>query len=209
MATPAELYAKHYLSLDIEMRGKDMEEHPVTAIGIFVGPVDRTSPLKKLELKRRWALKPLPGQVDEKDCVDNFWAKFPEVDQWIRVNALDATTVMSAFREQLLQLATLLGPKNLIFLTDCPDTDLARLDYLGKRTRTFKEPIRYLEMGIRHSQADPSERLAQLGQRQKELLFDHWMATYHPTVKHTHFPDDDAEHSYWMMQYCDQHRPRI
>lgn len=201
-------YAKHYLSLDIETRGKDMMDHPVTAIGIFLGPVDRNSPLKKLYVKRRWALRPLPGQVDEPRCIAEFWSRFPDVDRWIKANEQDTTRALESFRDQLLHLARLLGPWNMTILTDCPDTDLARLDYLGKITRVFKEPIRYMEMGIRHSQADPSERLAQLGSRHETELFGKWLERHVPGVKHTHFPDDDAEHSYWMMQYCDSYRPR-
>ncbi len=202
-----QVYAKHYVSLDIEMRGKDMELHPVTAIGLYVAPIDRATSLQTMELKRRWALLPLPGQVDEEECISNFWAKFPAVDDWIKANARDAALVMAEFRDQLGDLVSKLGARNLVFLTDCPDTDLARLDWLGKRTNTLKEPVRYIEMGVRHSQADPSERLEQLGPG-AEARFDAWMTEQHPGIKHTHFPDEDAEHSYWQMQYCDMHRPR-
>ncbi len=65
--------------------------------------------------------------------------------------------------------------------------------------------MRYLDVGVRHSQADPSERLEQLGDGAWDAC-DAWMAKEHPGVKHTHFPDDDAEHSYWQMVYCDEHR---
>ena len=43
MTTTIPLYAPHYVSLDIEMRGKDMMNHPVTAIGLYVGPIDRAT----------------------------------------------------------------------------------------------------------------------------------------------------------------------
>ena len=89
-----------------------------------------------------------------------------------------------------------------------PHPDLGRLDYLGQmRAGVFDRPIRYMDVGVRHSQADPSERLDQLGDT-AQADFDAWMEREHPFIKHTHLPDEDAEHSYWMMVYCDQHRPK-
>lgn len=70
---PTPSHGKHYLSLDIEMRGVDMEDNPVTAIGVYVAPVKQAAgDAPALVIKRRWALQPLPGQVDEERCVKEF-----------------------------------------------------------------------------------------------------------------------------------------
>ena len=195
---------KHYLSLDVETRGV-LFNNPVCAIGVYVAPVNPTQE-GGARIKKRWALAPLPGQEDEARCVTEFWDKFPEVDDWIKKNARPAAEVMALFRGFCHVLATILGARNIIILTDCPDTDLARLDYLGQTTGTWTLPVRYLDIGVRHSQADPSERLEQLGDGAEDA-FDAWMAEHHPGVHHTHFPDEDAEHSYWQMIYCDARRP--
>lgn len=62
---------KYYLALDIESRGRSFA-NPVTAIGLYLGPVDPDTPHARRE-KKRWALQPLAGQVDEERCITEFW----------------------------------------------------------------------------------------------------------------------------------------
>ncbi len=79
MATPfpeiASLRAgsAYYLSVDIESRG-NWFNNPDTAIGLYFGlrAPDAADPLAG-SVKKRWALAPLPGQVDEERCVREFW----------------------------------------------------------------------------------------------------------------------------------------
>jgi hypothetical protein len=57
----------------------------------------------------------------------------------------------------------------------------------------------------RHYQMDPSERVNQMG----DHAYDHflsWMKENHSDLQHTHLPDDDAEHTYWQMIYCNEHK---
>lgn len=113
---------------------------------------------------------------------------------------------MTEFRDFLRTQTQAIGVGNTTILTDCADFDLGRLDVLGMLlTGTFQLPIRFCDVGVRHSTADPSERLEQLGAG-AEADFEAWLKARALGVKHTHLPDDDAEHSYWMMVYCDRRR---
>jgi len=117
VATPVGV--KYYLGIDIEARG-DSLFNPVTAIGVYLGPVDPNTP-NALTIKKRWALEPLPGQTDQELCVKEFWAKFPEVDQWIKDNARPANIVMNEFLEFCRDVVAKVGPGNIKIVTDCPD----------------------------------------------------------------------------------------
>lgn len=193
---------KYYLAIDIEGRGGSLF-NPITAIGVYLAPVRPT--MAGTRIKRRWALQPLPGDIDEEKCVSEFWARFPEVDAWIKREALPAPEVMKAFREWCRDMANIIGPGKITILTDSPDYDLGRLDYLGHRTGIWDKPIRFLDVGVRHSQADPSERRAQLSDA-AQAGFKTWLAEHAPHAKHSHFPDQDAEYNYWEMVYCDECR---
>lgn len=199
-APAATVREEYYLALDIETRGS-WYTNPVVAAGVFLAPkVPR--PDGHGVIKKRWALRPLPGQVDEARCNEEFWAKFPVVDQWIRANEQDARVVMTELRAFCRLHAT---DKQITILTDCPDFDLGRLDHLGYATGTWDMPIRYLDVNQRHNQRDPGERVSQAGPTAK-AGFDAWLQKHAPHAKHTHFPDDDAEHEYWQMIYCDELR---
>lgn len=129
------------------------------------------------------------------------------MDKWIGENARPAADVMKELLTYCQGLLKDLGPRTVTLLTDCPDFDLGRLDELGWRTKTWLDPIRYMGGDTRHSQADPGERLDQLGG-------DHWdkcklwIQKQAPHAKHSHFPDDDAEYEYYQMLYCDAQRPQ-
>ncbi len=66
----------HYLSLDVETRGV-LFNNPVTAIGVYVAPIDPVAAAAPgaLVIKKRWALAPLPGQEDEERCRVEFWVR--------------------------------------------------------------------------------------------------------------------------------------
>ena len=194
-----------YLSIDIEGRGDGLY-NPITAIGVFLAPADGRD-IDTMAVKHRWALLPLPGQTDEARCVAEFWSKFPDVDEWIKANARPAHDVMAEFREWCTDLVEHVagGPRRIDIVTDCPDYDLGRLDHLGHTTGTWDTPTRHLGVGVRHNAMDPSERMEQLGP-DAEADFKAYLAIAAPHVKHSHYPDDDAEYCYYMQLYCDMHR---
>jgi hypothetical protein len=193
---------KWYMAIDIEGRG-DSLFNPITAIGVFFAPADGKD-LDFLSVKKRWSLLPLPGQTDEARCVDEFWSKFPQVEKTLAAEVRPAHQVMAEFRQWCAEVVAMVGgPKRIVLVTDCPDYDLGRLDQLGHAAGTWDTPIRHLGVGIRHSCCDPSERLEQLGPAFEED-FKEWLKKAHPMVKHSHYPDDDAEYCYYMQLYCDE-----
>ena len=194
-----------YLSIDVETTG-DAYHNTLLAVGIYWAPRDPAS--KEPHVKRRWCFKPLPGDQDDEATMKEFWAKFPAVLGTLRREARPVLDALVEFRDFLRTEAQRRGLGTTKLLTDCPDFDLGRLDYLGQmRTGVFDRPVRYLDTGKRHGVCDPWERLEQLGGGAEED-FERWLAVRAPHAKHTHLPDDDAEHSYWMMIYCDEKRPK-
>ena len=195
---------KWYLSIDIEGRGSSLS-NPITAIGVFFAPTDDPS----MALKQRWALQPLPGQVDEARCVREFWSRFPQVDEWIRKNARPAADVMAEFQEWCrAAVATAGTPGNITLVSDCPDYDIGRLDHLGHITGTWNNTIRYLGGTTRHSLVDPSERFEQLVPGAARY-YEGWAyergGRTRRLLEPTHFPDDDAEQIYYLQLFCDEH----
>lgn len=194
---------KWYLSIDIEGRGSSLN-NPITAIGVFFAPVDDAS----AAVKKRWALQPLPGQVDEPRCVAEFWARHPLVDAWIRANARPANEVMAEFQDWCRTAVSKAGgPGNIILVTDCPDYDIGRLDHLGHATGTWNNTMRYLGGTTRHYQVDPSERFEQLvpgaARHYESWLYERGGRTRR-LLETTHFPDDDAEQAYHLQVFCDE-----
>ncbi len=76
------LIMTHYLSLDVETRGV-LFNNPVTAIGVYVAPIDPVAAAAEgaLVIKKRWALAPLPGQEDEARCVTEFCTLYCHINQ--------------------------------------------------------------------------------------------------------------------------------
>jgi hypothetical protein len=195
---------KYYLSVDVESTGSSYS-NPVVAIGLFFGPqdgdMDEKRPGAYYNWKKRWALAPLPGQYDEDRCMSEFWSKFPTVMDWIKANARPANDVMIEFMKMCNDMVKVVGEGNITLVSDCPDYDIGRINHLGEVTGTMRNELRYLATNKRHSLVDPSERLDQMG---ADDACEAWMKKNHPTVKHTHFPDDDAEEAFWQMVYCKQ-----
>ncbi len=197
---------KYYLAVDIEGRG-DGFDNPITAIGLFFAPTKLPiGPDDVPSLKRRWALTPLEGQSDERRCIDEFWAKFPDVDAWIKGNAKEPRGVLLEVMETCRSLVEQAGMRNITIVTDCPDYDLGRIDNLLWLLRVRQKPFRFLGTNVCHSVNDPGQRLKQLN---AEEGFKYWMREEHPTVKHSHYPDDDAEWCYYMQLFCDQRIPTL
>jgi hypothetical protein len=195
---------KYYLSIDDESTGSSYS-NPIVAIGIFFGPSDGDMDPKRpgaYSWKKRWALQPLANQYDEARCMVEFWAKFPKVMDWIKANAVPAAAVMIDIMKFCSGVVEIVGEGNITLISDCPDYDIGRINHLGHITGTMQNELRYLGSKTRHSLVDPSERLDQMGADDACAV---WMKKNHPTVKHTHFPDDDAEEAYWQMVYCKQH----
>jgi hypothetical protein len=60
-----------YLSIDIESEG-DRFHNPVIAIGACFGPADGSWSRERL-IRFRGNLKPLPGDVADPKCLQEFW----------------------------------------------------------------------------------------------------------------------------------------
>ena len=114
----------YYLSIDIESTG-DRFENPVIAIGACFGPADGSWPRDKLKIFRG-NLKPLPGDVDNPQCMSEFWAKNQAVYKEIVANAKDAGEVMTDFLHFCQDVVAIyeLDPQNpgsIQIVTDRPD----------------------------------------------------------------------------------------
>ncbi len=110
-------------SLDIESEGDDFS-NPVIAIGSCFGPADGSWSRDKL-IKFRGNLAPLPGQVAEVRCYDEFWSKNLDVYREIKQAQRPAETVMTELLTHAQQLVALYedGGINgkITIVTDCPD----------------------------------------------------------------------------------------
>jgi hypothetical protein len=202
----------HYLSIDIESVG-DRFNNSVIAIGACFGPVNGDWPRDKL-IKFRANLKPLPGDVADSLCMNEFWSKFPEVYREITSTAEDPYVAMDKFLTFCQQLVALYedDPKTngkIKIVSDCPDFDLGRLHFLGEvATKTWPTPIRNLgKPNARHGQVDPSERLEEVSRWTKcdqWAACEAWIKRNVPGVVHDHRPENDAEHSYYQMVYLNR-----
>jgi hypothetical protein len=209
--TPAETIP-HYMAIDIEARGPNLIEHPVVALGLHVAPVDRHRVgAGTFRISRKWAMKPLPGQVDQPECMRDFWSCVPVLHQWVEHEARDPVTVMTEFAALCDGLVRALGVGNVTLLAGNPAFDLGRLDVLGAMTKTWPAPIRYLRTAHHHEVCVPTERFKQLDKATRDA-FHPWLLDVDPAaVSHgqTHFPDADARYIYHVMQYCDEQRARL
>lgn len=200
-----ELDKRYFLSIDIESVG-DKFEHTVNAIGACFGPANGEWARNEL-IKFRVNVSPLLGETQDPRCMQEFWAKFPDVYKETLVGAVPADQAMRMFLSYCQQLVAVyednLGGKIKI-VSDCPDFDLGRLHYLGEVvTKTWDTPIRNLgKPGVRHGQVDPGERLDALNAWSH---CDAWMKRNVPEVVHDHRPENDAEHSYYQMVYLTRH----
>jgi hypothetical protein len=195
----------YYLAIDCEFTGSSARLNSIIAVGVYVGRADG-KPETGFPRKLFWTLEPMPGEVEEARCMEEFWSQFPNVyakltDPQFR---RPANVVMAEFKTWCQDLATEIDAKNgeIIIVCDCPDSDLGRLDALGQlKTMTWDTPTRYLGGKTRRSVCDPSERIAMLPDGEDK--FKEWLKKKAPLVKHTHFPDDDAEECYWMQLFVD------
>lgn len=115
----------YYLSIDIESVG-DRFDHSVIAIGACFGPADGSWPRDQL-VCFRGNLKPLPGDTQEKRCMEEFWAKNMDVYNEIVTKAEAPAVVMTKFLSYCQQLVALYeddprAPNGKIkIVTDCPE----------------------------------------------------------------------------------------
>jgi hypothetical protein len=152
--------------------------------------------------KRRWALKALPGQVDEARCV----TEFPGPDAWIKENARPAAEVMAEFRDWARDTVKRLGAtwSNLTILSDCPHFDLGRLSHLGHVTGTWTNVVEMLDTETRFSTEDPSGRCEEYC---STSTFEEWLKKMgYGHVVHDHYPDHGAEYNCYQMLFCELHR---
>jgi hypothetical protein len=196
---------KFYLSVDIENTGCSLH-NPVVAIGVYLAPADADFNVAGMTDRRTWCVQPLPGQVDEQICMDEYWSKHAEKLQVFRERAEPPEKVMRELLEWCLAKVSALGPRAITIVTTCPESDLGRLEFLGWSTGVWDRPIRYLGGTTRHSVADPNERLAQLGPGAK-TRFKEWLRVRAPHAALSHWPDEDAVYAYWQMVFCDENIP--
>jgi hypothetical protein len=192
--------ATHYLCIDIEATGSNLN-NTINAIGIFFAPRDYTLLKEQPAVKKRWALLPREGEKDDPATMSEFWDKFKEVKEKLDGEARDPKVVMRELLEFFQKAARDVGPRKIKLVTDCPDFDVGRLDYLGYVLGVWAEPIRYFGVNVRHGCVDPSERLDQVD---ADDDFKAWVAKVAPHARHSHYPDDDAEYNYWQMVYFDK-----
>jgi hypothetical protein len=121
MATPTP--TPYLLSIDIESVG-DRFNNSVIAIGACFGPADGSWPRARL-IKFRGNLKPLPGDVADPACMEEFWSKNQDVYKEIQAGAEDAAVVMDKFLLFCQQLVASYedGPENgkIKTVSDCPE----------------------------------------------------------------------------------------
>lgn len=193
MATPPPIKKEYLWSIDIESEGDDFN-NPIIAIGTCFGPADGSWPRNEL-IRFRGNLKPLPGQVPEQKCMDEFWSKNQDVYQEIKQGERPAEEVMTKLLLHAQQLVAhyedgtgiqgeeaYLGRIKLV--TDCPDFDLGRLHVLGRlQTNTWTGSIRHMGTPKRRGKVDPGERL---DERDLWDQCEEWIKKNHEGVVHDH-----------------------
>lgn len=194
---------KYHIVIDLESKGRALC-HPINGLGLYVGPMERPANGPIYTVKRRWALAPLPGQFVEPACMEEFWSRFPDQLAWFNSHEQPARVVLTEFIHTVKDVVRQVGVGNLVLATDCPDFDIGRLDQLLYKLGVCPDPIRYLGTETRHSCDDASERIAQLSDGAWDAC-EAWIMEKAPHSVHSHFPDEDAEHEYWQLQWLAQH----
>jgi hypothetical protein len=157
--------------------------------------------------KMRRAMRPLRGQVSDAKCMKEFWAKNQPVQAWIEATAEPPRAVMAEFRDWCSGLVERHGatPETLTILSDAPHYDLGRLSHLGYVTQSWRLPVEYLGTLQRFYAADPSGRRQEHGASTSD--YERWLqARGLRNVRHSHFPDDDAEYNAYEWLFCEDLR---
>ena len=204
---------QYYLAIDAEATGQAYDT-TVNSLGVYWAPAvpwDRR-PGVLPPVKMRWSFQPQPHEHDDPGCMREFWAKNLGALGTIHKEARPVREALAEFYAWLEEGTRLRGAGNTRILSDCPELDLDRVDWLGgpEALGIFTYPIRHLgDPEVRHVMANPREWLRAYNDRGRAGgPFDTWLRTWDPrgAIRHSHLPDDDAEHSYWMMIYCDMRR---
>lgn len=116
MATPPLIFA-----FDIEARGQGPARHGILSIGVCVGDAEG----KVLE-KRRFDLRPLPGQGMERRCLEEFWSQHKELYETLTQDARDPLVQMNEFRALLDRWD---AQADLYLVCDNPAFDGGMLNY--------------------------------------------------------------------------------
>lgn len=192
----------YYLSIDGERTG-DALGAGVIALGACFGPKDGSWPVH--ELKRfRGNMKLLPTDKPEDLCMQEFWSRYPEIFKNIKDNERDPAVVLSEFEQwckNLVQTYEVEQGGKIELVTDCPDADLAQLDFVASQLKGkgLTTPVRYLGGSKRHNCRDPDERFEALG---CYADFELWLArTFKEPIVHNHEPENDARYNYYQMVF--------
>lgn len=196
----------YYLSVDIETMGPRYSD-TVNAIGMAFGPADGS--WRKLRTLR-YSVKAEPMETTDQQTFQNFWIHHPELLREITDTAVSApyalVRIMSFVQQLVASYEDGSGSGSdgedkeqatIVLVTDCPDFDLGRLDFLLKKHKICDRPLRWLGSPRRHAVMDPRERLEALGPSCVKACAT-WIKKTRPGVVHDHRPEHDAEYTYWQ-----------
>jgi hypothetical protein len=197
----------YYMSIDIEATG-DSYFSTINSLGAAFGPASGTQP--KNLFRFRADMKPLPGAIDEEDCIENFW-KLKAYAVWLEIqaNAIDPKEAMRRFLSFCQQMVAFFEDNpdpaecgEIVILSDCPDFDVGRLQYHAEvATATWTVPIRSLgKAGTRHNLLNPKAWIKTPEEKQE---WEDWRKRNVPDVVHDHRPDNDATYTYYQMIFVD------
>ena len=203
------------LALDIETTGCKPLTHAICSIGWCVGTLpspDSDPPsdaaffgrvLKKghVNIEVQWPTVVMDGSQIlnygdfEPRCWREFWADRPELQEFIKQNAVPAQEAMRQFSAMLSELETEFPEDRfkIKVLSDNPSFDIGRLDtYLDRYVQ--RVPVRYSATTNRYRPVDaPDDMLSVFPKDLVKHLMDKHINS---VVQHDHNPANDAEHIY-------------
>jgi hypothetical protein len=180
-----------YVSIDIETGGPVFQINPLYGIGYYIN-----SSIYGCLYKATLCIKQLPFQIMNKNTYQGFWLKNMHILERIKQNAKDIAVQVKTFIDIIDSLEDRivngLRP-TIIFICDNPSFDISFIDYWAYAL--FKRnPIRYSKIGEYRSIIDPTERIVALG------IYKEAKKLASIICKHSHWPEDDAEHNYHLYQ---------
>jgi hypothetical protein len=146
--------------------------------------------------KKTWCLHPFPEQEMAPVCVAEFWTGKEGLLAAIRARAVDPILGLASFSSWIDALPARYPGRKIVLISNNPVYDIGTLDYVlaARRIRTL--PLRFLGDGKYRSVHDPSEMIA--GQGSSVLVRE----KANVRACHDHWPENDAEHSYWLYVYA-------
>ncbi len=186
-----------YFGLDIESGGRHASD-TLVAVGLCVAST-RDGVLHKLRVV------PPDGNRFEPRCIIEYWSKNAHLLQIFETEKCASVCEALGRIEQLLSWERQTCPpgaqapsaynERAVLVSDNPAYDVAHLDAAMERWRPGHVPLHYTRAGAYRPVQDPSERVDALGLDGAKLKA--FLGAIN--VRHTHMPDDDAEHHVWLL----------